>query len=86
MLTTDQAVAEGLEFGSIDLPSMSIASLAHWFTDPHWGRLPHQQSGTAAGHRHHVPAEATAAHRGAGHAPGKANGGQLAGNPARIGG
>ncbi|MER6980477.1 hypothetical protein ABT317_26780, partial [Streptomyces carpinensis] len=51
LLTTDQALAEGLELGRIELPSMSLASLASWFTDPHWGRLPHQQSGTAAGHR-----------------------------------
>ncbi|MFD9393174.1 LamG-like jellyroll fold domain-containing protein [Streptomyces sp. NPDC060000] len=74
MLTTDQAVAEGLEFGSIELPSMSLASLASWFTDPQWGKLPHQRSGTAAGHRHQVDAAATAAHRGAGHAPGKGKG------------
>ncbi|MGW0575453.1 LamG-like jellyroll fold domain-containing protein [Streptomyces sp. NPDC002920] len=74
MLTTDQAVAEGLEFGSVDLPSLSLSSLASWFTDPHWGKLPHQQSGTAAGHRHQVSAAETAAHRGAGHAPGKAKG------------
>lgn len=74
MLTTDQAVAEGLEFGSIELPSMSLASLASWFTDPQWGKLPHQQSGTAAGHRHQVGAAATTAHRGAGHAPGKGKG------------
>ncbi|WP_307043570.1 LamG-like jellyroll fold domain-containing protein [Streptomyces achromogenes] len=74
MLTTDQAVAEGLEFGSVDLPSMSLTSLASWFTDPQWGKLPHQKSGTAAGHRHHVDATATAAHRGAGRAPGKGRG------------
>ncbi|MGW5196736.1 LamG-like jellyroll fold domain-containing protein [Streptomyces spiralis] len=74
MLTTDQALAEGLELGRVELPSMSLASIASWFTDPHWGRLPHQQSGTAAGHRHHVSADATAAHRGAGHAPGKGRG------------
>ncbi|MFI7501164.1 LamG-like jellyroll fold domain-containing protein [Streptomyces sp. NPDC049687] len=74
MLTTDQAVAEGLELGSVDLPSMSLASFAHWFTDPHWGKLPHQQSGTAAGRRHQVSAAVTAAHRGEGHAPGRAKG------------
>lgn len=74
MLTTDQALAEGLELGRVELPGMSLASLAHWFTDPHWGRLPHQQSGTAAGRRHQVSAAATAAHRGAGHAPGRAKG------------
>lgn len=74
MLTTDQAVAEGMELGSVDLSSLSLASLASWFTDPQWGKLPHQQSGTAAGHRHQVSAAATAAHRGAGHAPGKGKG------------
>ncbi|MFI1167099.1 LamG-like jellyroll fold domain-containing protein [Streptomyces sp. NPDC020801] len=74
MLTTDQALAEGLELGRVELPSMSLASLASWFTDPHWGKLPHQKSGTAGGHRHHVSAAATAAHRGAGHAPGKGRG------------
>ncbi|MET8243116.1 LamG-like jellyroll fold domain-containing protein [Streptomyces sp. NPDC005202] len=74
MLTTDQALAEGLELGRVELSSMSLASIASWFTDPHWGKLPHQKSGTAAGHRHHVSADATAAHRGAGHAPGKGRG------------
>lgn len=74
MLTTNQAVAEGMELGSVDLPSLSLASLASWFTDPQWGKLPHQRSGTAAGHRHQVSAAATAAHRGAGHAPGKGKG------------
>ncbi|WP_316743236.1 LamG-like jellyroll fold domain-containing protein [Streptomyces sp. MK7] len=73
-LTTDQAFAEGMELGRIELPSMSLASIKSWFTDPHWGRLPHQRSGTATGHRHHVSADATAAHRGAGHAPGKGRG------------
>ncbi|MET7380234.1 LamG-like jellyroll fold domain-containing protein [Streptomyces sp. NPDC005526] len=74
MLTTDQALAEGLELGRVDLPSLSASSLASWFTDPHWGKLPHQQSGTATGHRHQVSADATDAHRGAGHAPGKGRG------------
>ncbi|MFF8944220.1 LamG-like jellyroll fold domain-containing protein [Streptomyces sp. NPDC014864] len=74
MLTTDQALAEGLELSRVDLPSLSASSLASWFTDPHWGKLPHQQSGTATGHRHHVSADATDAHRGAGHAPGKGRG------------
>ncbi|MFI5973000.1 LamG-like jellyroll fold domain-containing protein [Streptomyces sp. NPDC051452] len=73
-LTTDQALAEGLELGRVELPSMSLSSIASWFTDPHWGKLPHQSSGTAAGKRHHVSADATAAHRGAGHAPGKGRG------------
>ncbi|MGW5658681.1 LamG-like jellyroll fold domain-containing protein [Streptomyces sp. NPDC003758] len=74
MLTTDQALAEGMELGRIQLPSLSLSSLASWFTDPNWGKLPHQQSGTAAGRRHHVSAAATEAHRGAGHKPGKGRG------------
>ncbi|MGW2722748.1 LamG-like jellyroll fold domain-containing protein [Streptomyces sp. NPDC001492] len=74
MLTTDEALAAGLELGRVELPDLSLSSLASWFTDPHWGKLPHQQSGTAAGHRHHVPASATAAHRGKGRKPGKGKG------------
>ncbi|MFI8349755.1 Teneurin-1, partial [Streptomyces sp. NPDC085596] len=74
MFTTDQALAEGLELGRIKLPSASLSSWASWFTDPHWGKLPHQQSGTAAGKRHHVSAAATRAHRGAGHKPGHGRG------------
>ncbi|MER7309884.1 Teneurin-1 [Streptomyces griseoluteus] len=74
MLTTDQAFAEGLELSRIELPGASASAWASWFTDPHWGKLPHQRSGTAAHHRHHVSAEATAAHRGKGHAPGKGRG------------
>ncbi|MFF8592679.1 LamG-like jellyroll fold domain-containing protein [Streptomyces sp. NPDC015220] len=74
MLTTNQALAEGLQLGRVELPDMSLGSLASWFTDPHWGKLPHQKSGTAEGKRHHVSADATAAHRGAGHAPGKGRG------------
>ncbi|MGW4286258.1 LamG-like jellyroll fold domain-containing protein [Streptomyces sp. NPDC004673] len=74
MFTTDQALAEGLELGRVKLPSASLSSWASWFTDPHWGKLPHQQSGTAAGKRHHVSAAATRAHRGAGHKPGHGRG------------
>ncbi|GAA2882278.1 hypothetical protein GCM10010524_13610 [Streptomyces mexicanus] len=84
MLTTDQALAEGRELGRIQLPGMSLSSLASWFTDPHWGKLPHQRSGTAAGHRHHVSASATAAHRGTGHAPGKGRGELAAYHPHRA--
>ncbi|SCD50642.1 intein C-terminal splicing region [Streptomyces sp. TverLS-915] len=72
MLTTQQAVADGRELHAVDLPSLS--SIGGWFKDPHWGKLPHQDGGTAAGHRHHVPAARTAAHRGAGHARGKGRG------------
>ncbi|MDF3301636.1 LamG-like jellyroll fold domain-containing protein [Streptomyces tropicalis] len=74
MLTTNQALAEGMELGRIDMSGLSASSLASWFTDPHWGRLPHQKSGTAAGRRHHVSADATDAHRGAGRAPGRGRG------------
>ncbi|MEU9450634.1 LamG-like jellyroll fold domain-containing protein [Streptomyces sp. NPDC048277] len=73
-LTTQQAAAAGAVLGSVELPSLSLKSLASWFEDPHWGRLPHQQSGTAAGRKHHVSAEATAAHRGKGRKPGKGHG------------
>ncbi|MEW2134469.1 LamG-like jellyroll fold domain-containing protein, partial [Streptomyces sp. NPDC005435] len=73
-MTTDQAVAEGLELTRIDMPGASASAWASWFTDPHWGKLPHQRSGTAAHHPHHVSAEVTAAHRGKGHAPGKGRG------------
>ncbi|MFD8915083.1 LamG-like jellyroll fold domain-containing protein [Streptomyces sp. NPDC059575] len=77
MLTTQQAVAQGRELGEVKLPSLGLTSLASWFQDPHWGRLPHQQSGTAAGRRHHVSASATEAHRGKGRKPGNGHG-QLA--------
>ncbi|MFE7752624.1 LamG-like jellyroll fold domain-containing protein [Streptomyces sp. NPDC057428] len=72
MFSTQQAMADGAELGAVDLPSLS--SMASWFKDPHWGNLPHQRSGSAAGHRHHVPASATDAHRGAGHARGRGRG------------
>ncbi|OAH14145.1 LamG-like jellyroll fold domain-containing protein [Streptomyces jeddahensis] len=72
MLTTQQAMAQGAELDAISLPSLT--SLSSWFKDPRWGKLPHQQSGTAAGHKHHVSAKATEAHRGRGHAPGKGRG------------
>ncbi|UXY20240.1 LamG domain-containing protein [Streptomyces cynarae] len=67
-------MAEGMELGSVQMPELSLSSMARWFTDPHWGDLPHQQSGTAAGRAHHVSAKATEAGRGAGHAPGKGRG------------
>ncbi|MEV7151660.1 LamG-like jellyroll fold domain-containing protein [Streptomyces sp. NPDC093084] len=74
MLTTQQATAEGLELHAVDLSLPSLSSMTAWLKDPHWGRLPAQRSGTAAGRRHHVPAEATKAHRGAGRKPGKGRG------------
>lgn len=72
MFSTQQAMADGAELHAVDLPSMS--SIASWFKDPHWGELPHQESGTAAGQRHHVSAATTAAHRGAGHSRGTGRG------------
>ncbi|WP_412794223.1 LamG-like jellyroll fold domain-containing protein [Streptomyces sp. MS06] len=74
MLTSQQAVAEGVELGAVDLPSFSLGSLVSWFQDPHWGSLPHQQSGTAAGKGHHVSADSTRAHQGVGQKPGKGRG------------
>ncbi|MEU6194565.1 LamG-like jellyroll fold domain-containing protein [Streptomyces sp. NPDC047061] len=73
-LTTQEAAAAGMELTAVQLPGLSLKSLASWFEDPHWGRLPHQQSGTAAGRAHHVSAQATAAHRGKGQKPGKGRG------------
>jgi len=74
MLTTQQAMAEGLELDTVSVSLPSLSSLASWFEDPHWGKTPHQQSGTAAGHKHHVSAKATDAKRGVGKAPGKGKG------------
>ncbi|MFE9442430.1 LamG-like jellyroll fold domain-containing protein [Streptomyces sp. NPDC006602] len=74
MLTTQQAMAEGAELHAVDLSLPSLASVTAWLKDPHWGKLPAQESGTAAGKRHHVSAQATAAHRGAGRKPGRGKG------------
>lgn len=74
MLTTQQAMAEGLELDTVSVSLPSLSSLASWFEDPHWGKTPHQQSGTAAGHKHHVSAKATDAKRGVGKARGKGKG------------
>ncbi|MGW1893184.1 hypothetical protein ACWCP6_23500 [Streptomyces sp. NPDC002004] len=58
-LTINQAMAYGADLGRVELPGFSLSPMAAWFTDPHRGKLPHQQSGTAAGHRHHVQAKVT---------------------------
>lgn len=71
MLTTQQAVADGRELGQVSLSMPSLSSVMAWFQDPHWGKIPHQKSGTAAGHAHHVSAKTTDAKRGVGRAPGK---------------
>ncbi|MET7484287.1 LamG-like jellyroll fold domain-containing protein [Streptomyces sp. NPDC005538] len=74
MLTTQQALAEGVELHAVDVSLPSLSSLTAWLKDPHWGRLPGEKSGTAAGKRHHVPASVTEAHQGAGRKPGKGKG------------
>ncbi|MER5474053.1 LamG-like jellyroll fold domain-containing protein [Streptomyces sp. NPDC002685] len=74
MLTTQQAVAEGRELGEVSLSLPSLSSMVDWLQDPHWGKLPHQKSGTAAGHKHHVSARTTDAERGVGRKPGKGKG------------
>ncbi|MFE2301571.1 LamG-like jellyroll fold domain-containing protein [Streptomyces sp. NPDC059445] len=74
MMTTQQAVAEGRELGEVSLSLPSLSSMVDWLQDPHWGKVPHQESGTAAGHRHHVSAKTTDAGRGVGRKPGKGKG------------
>ncbi|WP_369189729.1 LamG-like jellyroll fold domain-containing protein [Streptomyces sp. R08] len=72
--TTQQAMADGVELHSVDVSLPSLSSLTAWLKDPHWGRLPGEKSGTAAGKKHHVAAAATEAHQGAGRKPGKGRG------------
>ncbi|MGW2516580.1 LamG-like jellyroll fold domain-containing protein [Streptomyces sp. NPDC001617] len=74
MWTTQSAVAAGAELHAVDLSLPSLSSITAWLKDPHWGRLPGEKSGTAAGKRHHVSAGATEAHRGKGRKPGKGKG------------
>ena len=59
MLTTQDAVAMGATLPPVSLSSLSgfVASLTAG--SPHWGKVPRQQSGTAAGHGHEVSAAAT---------------------------
>ncbi|MEU7059926.1 LamG-like jellyroll fold domain-containing protein [Streptomyces sp. NPDC046197] len=74
MLTTQDAMAMGASLPSLSMPS--LARFADWLTagPTHWGKLPRQASGSAAGHGHYAPASATKAHRGRGHRPGKGKG------------
>ncbi|MFE2374174.1 LamG-like jellyroll fold domain-containing protein [Streptomyces sp. NPDC059398] len=72
MLTTQQAEAEDLALGAFALPSLT--SLSSWFKDPKWGKIPHQQGGSAAHRSHRASAASTRAGKGAGHAPGKGHG------------
>ncbi|MFJ8136846.1 LamG-like jellyroll fold domain-containing protein [Streptomyces sp. NPDC096013] len=74
MWTTQQAMADGVELHAVDVSLPSLSSLTAWLKDPHWGRLPSEKSGTAAGKRHRVSAAATEAHQGAGRKPGKGKG------------
>ncbi|MFJ5268379.1 LamG-like jellyroll fold domain-containing protein [Streptomyces sp. NPDC088358] len=74
MLTTQQALADGRELTPVSISMPSLSSVVAWFQDPHWGRVPHQRSGTAAGHAHHVSAKTTDAKRGVGRAPGRGKG------------
>ncbi len=72
VLTTEQAAADGATLPALSMPSLS--SLTAWLKDPHWGRIPKQQSGTAAGLSHRASAASTRAGKGAGRAPGKGHG------------
>ncbi|GAA4235731.1 hypothetical protein GCM10022254_43610 [Actinomadura meridiana] len=62
------------------MPEVSFAGVAGafgWLTGkpaPHWGRLPRQKSGTAAGRSHAASAAATRAGRGTGREPGHGKG------------
>ncbi|MDJ0383208.1 LamG-like jellyroll fold domain-containing protein [Streptomyces sp. G-G2] len=76
-LSTQTAMNTGATLPAVTLPKLS--SLADWITSdtppsPHWGDLPKQQSGTAAGRGHQVSAASTRAGKGAGQAPGKGKG------------
>ncbi|HEY3481945.1 MAG TPA: DNRLRE domain-containing protein, partial [Streptomyces sp.] len=74
LLTTEQASADGATLPALSMPHLSWAGLKSWWNDPHWGRIPKQQSGTAAGLSHRASAASTRAGKGAGHAPGKGKG------------
>ncbi|WP_149259133.1 LamG-like jellyroll fold domain-containing protein [Actinomadura sp. K4S16] len=62
------------------MPEVSFAGVSGmfgWLTGepvPHWGRLPKQKSGTAAGRSHSAPAATTRAGSGAGRKPGHGKG------------
>ncbi|THA49427.1 LamG-like jellyroll fold domain-containing protein [Streptomyces sp. A1136] len=76
-LSTQTAMTTGATLPAVALPKLS--SLAAWVTSdsppaPHWGDVPKQQSGTAAGRGHQASAASTRAGKGAGRAPGKGKG------------
>jgi RHS repeat-associated protein len=70
MSTADAEQSGG--FPPIHLPT--LAQLASWVESPHWGLLPEQASGSAAGKSHTASAVSTRADRGVGRAPGKGKG------------
>ena len=72
MLTTEAAEASGATLPPVSIPS--VAEVASWFTSPHWGDIPKEHPGTAAGLSHTASAASTKARRGAGRAPGKGRG------------
>ena len=72
MLTTQAAEASGATLPPVSIPT--VAQVAAWFSSPHWGDVPKEHSGSAAGLSHTASAASTRAKRGAGHAPGKGRG------------
>lgn len=60
--------------GKPGFPLPSWTGIVTWFQSPVWGPVPQQDSGTADGKSHAVPASATRAGRGAGQKPGKGQG------------
>ncbi|MGW2696099.1 LamG-like jellyroll fold domain-containing protein [Streptomyces sp. NPDC001296] len=75
VLTGESAVADSRGFPALSMPSFS--DVLGWLKDPaspHWGHLPRQRSGSAAGHGHRASAASTRAHRGVGHKPGHGRG------------
>lgn len=70
--------AQGAEAETISFPAIPVAKLAGFVTSlaagsPHWD-APEQETGTAAGEGHEVPASVTRAGQGAGRAPGNGKG------------
>lgn len=72
LAASSAAAVQEQGFPPLRLPGLSW--LTSWLKDPHWGMLPHQDSGSAAGHSHAASTASTRAPGGAGHAPGKGAG------------
>lgn len=69
------STAQAAESGGFPMHLSAIARFFRWFEHPTgWGALPHQSSGTAAGHSHSATAASTRADGGAGRAAGRGNG------------